>query len=150
MHRSAPEVIEEYIIDRSMRSQILVVPDRADIVKHESAVNTVVIYAQAGHDYNKPDPSSLVSVAAAPVLVIMGHLVLVVVVMVVMIVIVMVMMLSLALALALRMMMPVSSVPHDEAGYSIFNELIRVGRFRLSHSHRAQLLCSRPDDGSVW
>lgn len=43
MHGGAPEIIEEQVRDRSVRSQIAVLFDRTDIVENKITITTIIV-----------------------------------------------------------------------------------------------------------
>lgn len=43
MHGSTPEIIEEQVRDRSVRSQITVFFDRTDIVENKITITTIIV-----------------------------------------------------------------------------------------------------------
>lgn len=47
MHRSAPEVVEENVLQRRVLAQVTVILDGTDVVEHKAAVECVVV-AQDG------------------------------------------------------------------------------------------------------
>jgi len=52
-HRRPPEVVQENVDQRSVRPQILVVPDCADVIENKPALSTVVIADYAGYAYTQ-------------------------------------------------------------------------------------------------
>jgi hypothetical protein len=52
VHRGAPEIVEKYIDERRMRSQISVVFDRTDVVEDEATVTAVVVTRDAGEHHH--------------------------------------------------------------------------------------------------
>lgn len=55
LHWRPPKVIGEYVAPRSVRPQIFVLLNRTDIVEHESAIEAVVVAAEAGHHDQRPE-----------------------------------------------------------------------------------------------
>lgn len=51
MHRGAPEIIKEQIWERCVRSQITILLNCTNIIKHEITVTTVVVTNQASQYY---------------------------------------------------------------------------------------------------
>lgn len=50
MNWSSPEIVEKDILKWHVRSQIPVVLDGADVIKHEAALQTVVVAHNAGDE----------------------------------------------------------------------------------------------------
>lgn len=49
LHRRAPKVIEENLLQRSFRTKVLVVFYRTDIVEYEVTLDAVVVAHKTGH-----------------------------------------------------------------------------------------------------
>lgn len=56
VHRGAPKVIEEQILDGRVRSQVPIVLDRADIVENEATVHGVVVADNTSHHNHRSVP----------------------------------------------------------------------------------------------
>jgi hypothetical protein len=51
MNSSSPEIVEKDILQWHMRSKVSVVLDGADVIKHESALQAVVVAHHACDEY---------------------------------------------------------------------------------------------------
>lgn len=48
VHRRAPEIVQEHVLDRRVGPQVTVLLDRADVVEHEATVEAVVVAKHTG------------------------------------------------------------------------------------------------------
>lgn len=53
VHRGAPEVIDEHILQRSVLPQIAVILYRADVVENKAAIECIVIAENASQRYRR-------------------------------------------------------------------------------------------------